>query len=107
MWGVATGRDDLRGDTPRYAFKIDYPNDEWDWRVSYRRVGRDFDPSLGFVPRRAVQFWNPSFMHRPRLRAWSRPRLSYGCEPVYLDRLVGSVGNLRYAKLTVPVLAVP
>jgi hypothetical protein len=89
MWALATGRDDLRGDTAAYAFKIDYPNDEWDWRVWYRRVGRDFDPSLGFVPRRAVQFWNPSFMHRPRFARGPVQQLSYGWNPYIWTDLSG------------------
>ena len=89
MWALATGRDDLRGDTAAYAFKIDYPNDEWDWRVWYRRVGRDFDPSLGFVPRRAVQFWNPSFMHRPRFARGLVQQLSYGWNPYIWTDLSG------------------
>ena len=89
VWGLATGREDLRGDTAAYAFKIDYPNDEWDWRVWYRRVGRDFDPSLGFVPRRAVQFWNPSLMHRPRFARGPVQQMSYGLNPYVWTDLSG------------------
>ncbi|MGH9253578.1 MAG: DUF5916 domain-containing protein [Vicinamibacterales bacterium] len=89
VWGLATGRDGLRGDTAAYAFKIDYPNDEWDWRVWYKRVGRDFDPSLGFVPRRAVQIWNPSFMHRPRLARGPIQQMSHGVNPYVWTDLSG------------------
>ncbi|MBI2185826.1 MAG: carbohydrate binding family 9 domain-containing protein [Acidobacteria bacterium] len=89
LWGLATRRDELRGDTAAYAFKIDYPNDEWDWRVWYKRVGRDFDPSLGFVPRRAVQIWNPSFMHRPRFAHGPIQQMSYGVNPYLWTDLSG------------------
>ena len=37
---------------PRYGFKVDYPNDLWDIQLTDKRIGRDFDPSIGFVPRR-------------------------------------------------------
>lgn len=54
---LAAGRDGLRTDTAQ-AFKLDYPNDTWDLAFWYKRVGPDFDPSFGFVPRRGVQLWN-------------------------------------------------
>ena len=33
------------------------PNDSWDIALTGKRIGRDFDPSLGFVPRRAVYLY--------------------------------------------------
>jgi hypothetical protein len=89
LWGLAAGREDLRGDTAAYAFKVDYPNDEWDWRVWYKRVGPDFDPSLGFVSRRASQSWNPSFMHRPRFSRGPIQQMSYGFNPYIWTDLSG------------------
>jgi hypothetical protein len=88
-WGLATGRDGLRGDTASYAVKIDYPNDEWDARVWYKRVGRDFDPSLGFVSRRATQIWNPSLMNRPRFARGPIQQMSYGANPYVWTDLSG------------------
>jgi hypothetical protein len=89
VWGLATGREDLRGDTAAYAFKIDYPNDEWDTRVWYKRIGRDFDPSLGFVSRRAVQIWNPALTYRPRLARGPIQQMSYGVNPYIWTDLSG------------------
>jgi hypothetical protein len=89
LWGLAAGRGDVRGDTGAYAFKVDYPNDKWDWRVWHRRIGPDFDPSLGFVSRRAVQFWNPSFMHRPRLARGPIQQMSHGLNPYIWTDLSG------------------
>ncbi len=51
VWGLVTGREDLRGDRTAFGFKVDYPNDLWDCYLIYRHVGDGFDPSLGFVPR--------------------------------------------------------
>ena len=70
VWGLATGRDDLGRDSTAHGFKVDYPNDLWDLSLSYKRIGRDFDPSLGFVPRPAI--------HRVNLAIDSSPRLSHG-----------------------------
>jgi hypothetical protein len=80
-WAVATGREGLQGDTKAYAFKIDYPNDKWDMRVWYRRIGRDFDPSLGFVPRRAMQRWNPAISNRTRFAGGPVQDVSHGINP--------------------------
>lgn len=55
LWGLATDREDLggAGDTA-FGAKVDYPNDDVDFFFNYKRVGREFDPSLGFVPRLGI-----------------------------------------------------
>jgi hypothetical protein len=37
---------------------IDYPNDRWDIALTVKRLGRNFDPAIGFVPRRSVYIYN-------------------------------------------------
>lgn len=71
VWGLATGRDDLRGtggDRTAAGFQLDYPNDEWEISITGKRIGREFDPSLGFVPRRAVVLYNTEVNNRLRTR---------------------------------------
>ena len=80
-YGVMTGRDGLGNDRTAAAFKIDYPNDKWDLRLWYRRIGRDFDPSLGFVPRRAMQRWNPAISNRTRFARGPIQDMSMGVNP--------------------------
>ncbi len=67
LWGVAMGRDDVGADANAYGVTVDYPNDLWDTVVKYWRVGRDFDPSLGFVARPGVHAYvfNTEYMPRP------------------------------------------
>jgi len=67
VWGLATGREDLHHDRTAFGLKIDYPNDLWDIAVISKRIGRDFDPSLGFVPRRAVFLHQAGADFSPRL----------------------------------------
>ena len=67
VWGLATGRDGLGGDASAYGFKVDYPNDLWDIQLTAKRIGRNFDPSVGFVPRRAVYLYNGQIDNRTRL----------------------------------------
>ena len=66
-WGLASGRDRQGGDATAYGFKVDYPNDRWDVQLTAKRIGRDFDPSIGFVPRRAVYLLNGQANNRTRL----------------------------------------
>jgi hypothetical protein len=68
VWGLATGRDDLRAYRERTAFGImvDYPNDLWDCFVTYRRIGDGFDPSLGFVPRMGINTYYAGCAYQPR-----------------------------------------
>jgi hypothetical protein len=75
-WVMATDRADLDGDKTAFGAKIDYPNDTWDMALTYKRIGDAFDPSLGFVPRKAVQLWGGgiNFRYRP---SWSWMRMMF------------------------------
>lgn len=66
VWALATGRDGLTGDKHAFGAKIDLPNDRWDISATYKSLGDGFDPSLGFVPRPAVQIANVSVNFQPR-----------------------------------------
>ena len=46
--------------------KADYPNDIWDMALTYLRIGDGFDPSLGFVPRKAINSWRAGLTYAPR-----------------------------------------
>jgi Domain of unknown function (DUF5916) len=65
-WGLANGRADLNGDRTAFGLAIDYPNDLFDIFTSYRRIGDAFDPSLGFVPRKAIKEYRTSMTWLPR-----------------------------------------
>jgi hypothetical protein len=66
VWGLITRREDLQGDRTAFGFKIDYPNDLWDCYLQYHHVGDGFDPSLGFVPRRAIEAFAAGCTWAPR-----------------------------------------
>ena len=70
VWGLANNREELQGEKTAFGIKIDFPNDLWDWFLMYRRIGDAFDPSLGFVDRRAINYysWKVDFMPRPENR---------------------------------------
>ena len=94
-WGLATGRDDLSGDTTAHGVKIDYPNDEWDLALTYKRIGRDFDPSIGFVPRPAVFLYNLGINNRTRLARGPIQQLFHEFEPSLATDLSGRWESYR------------
>ena len=66
VWGLLTNREDLSGRRHALGAKIDYPNDLWDVALTYRWLGDQFEPSLGFVPRPGVQIASLSATYQPR-----------------------------------------
>jgi hypothetical protein len=66
-WLLQTHRADLAGETRAYGARIEYPNDIWNMYLAFKRIGDGFDPSLGFVPRRAAQIFElqSNFLPRP------------------------------------------
>ena len=66
IWGLLNNREGLAGDKTAVGLKIDYPNDLWDWFLIYRRIGDGFDPSLGFVPRNNISFYQGKLSYMPR-----------------------------------------
>ncbi|MGB5498409.1 MAG: DUF5916 domain-containing protein [Maribacter sp.] len=65
-WALYTDRADLMDDKSAFGFKIDYPNDKWDAALVYSRIGAQFDPSLGFVPRKGVHYMRLGATFAPR-----------------------------------------
>ena len=94
-WGLATGRQDLGRDSTAHGFKVDYPNDLWDLAVTYKRIGRDFDPSVGFVPRVAAQLWNVGADFSPRLARGPIQQMFFELQPTLATDLSGRWESYR------------
>ena len=94
-WGLAAGRDDLQGDTTAYGFQVAYPNDKWEVELTHKRIGRDFDPSLGFVPRRAVHLINGQVNNRTRISSGPFQQLTHEFEPSIATDLSGKWESYR------------
>jgi hypothetical protein len=62
------------GDDAAYGVRVNYPNDLWNARISYREVQKNHDPAVGFVERRDYRRLNPvvRFGPRPRSLPWIR-----------------------------------
>jgi len=89
LWGLYNDRADLQGDQSAYGFKIDYPNDIWDTSVSFEHIGDGFDPSIGFVPRNAINKYNAGITWAPRPK-WKLVRqMRHELYPTYITDLNG------------------
>jgi hypothetical protein len=88
-WALATARSDLGNDATAHGFAVDYPNDLWDITLVYKRIGRDFDPSLGFVPRRSVQMIRGQTNNLTRLSRGPIQQLFHQFQPSIVTDLAG------------------
>ena len=95
IWGLATGRQGLGHDSTAHGFKVDYPNDLLDLAVTYKRIGRDFDPSIGFVPRTAVHLWNVGADFSPRLAHGPIQQMFFEFQPFLATDLSGRWESYR------------
>jgi hypothetical protein len=96
VWGLATDRAGLGRDATAHGFKIDYPNDLWDINLTYKRIGRDFDPSMGFVPRRAAHLINAQANNRTRLATGPLQQLFHQFQPFAALDLSGRWESYRF-----------
>ena len=94
-WALLTDRQDLGTDRWAAGFKVDYPNDKWDMAVTYKRIGEDFDPSLGFVPRRGVQMWSGAINNATRISHGPLMTLFHEFEPSLVTDLSGTWESYR------------
>lgn len=95
VWALAAGREGLGGDRSSAGFQIDYPNDLWDVQLSAKRIGRDFDPSLGFVPRRGVYLFNGQIDNRTRVTRGPFQQLVHEFRPFLATNLDGKWESYR------------
>lgn len=104
-WGLAMDREGAAGRRRAFGGKIDFPNDPWDVALTYKWLGDGFQPSLGFVPRPAVQITTFNVNYRPRP---TRPVLGLNVRQIFYESLNTLVTDLAgrwesYRLFTAPV----
>jgi hypothetical protein len=95
VWGLAMDRDGAGTDRTAHGLKIDYPNDLWDMSFTYKRIGRDFEPSIGFVPRPAVYLYNVGVNNHTRISHGLFQQLTHEFEPSLATDLSGHWESYR------------
>lgn len=64
--GATGGTADPEGKNAIYGLRLNYPNDLWNARVSYRVVEKHADPGVGFIERADYRRLNPVVRFGPR-----------------------------------------
>jgi hypothetical protein len=95
VWGLATGRQGLGRDATAHGFTIEYPNDLLDIELAYKRIGRDFDPSLGFVPRAGIHLIDGDFAFNPRFAQGPVQDMAFELRPLVVHDLAGRWESYR------------
>ncbi|MEZ5285923.1 MAG: DUF5916 domain-containing protein [Vicinamibacterales bacterium] len=109
---------DNAGDNAAWGLRLDYPNDVWVTSMGVQEVQRNYDPSIGFTPRRDFRRYNPEFRWNPR--PYKHPilrRFGFGAEPFFLtdmqNRMESAAGNIQVFRVefhsgdTIDVSATP
>lgn len=100
-WGLYNDREDLDHERSAFGLKIDYPNDLWDIAFIYSYIGEDFDPSLGFVPRKGVHYSRLGGTFAPRPN-WALVRQMF--HEVYITYIKSIAGAWQsYSIFTAPI----
>ena len=79
IWGLYD-KTNQTGDNSAIGLKIDYPNDILDIAITSLRIGSDFSPSLGFVPRSGIKKYSVSAEYMPQPEFWSIRRFYFESE---------------------------
>ena len=77
----ASNREGESGDRLAYGMDWDFPNDPWEVSFSFRGVGRNFDPDVGFVARTGYRRYSPriEYSFRTETHPWIRS-VSFGTD---------------------------
>jgi hypothetical protein len=95
VWGLTMDRDDVGRDHTAHGLRVDYPNDLWDVALTYKRIGSNFDPSMGFVPRPAVHLYDLRVNNRTRIAHGPLQQLFHEFEPFLATDLGGHWESYR------------
>lgn len=75
------------------GFTVDYPNDRWDANFSWKQIGSDFRPALGFVPRTGIRKARGGFEFAPRPERWGIRKLTFEFRPTVITDLDNVIQN--------------
>lgn len=86
----ASGADISTRNRSAHGFRLNFPNDVWQAHVSYRELGDEFDPAVGFTPRNGFRRLQPQVTWFPRPAWWRAVRqLEFQARLEYLTDLDG------------------
>jgi hypothetical protein len=87
----ATGKSDYAG-----GIRLDYPNDLWDCSMSWKQIGNNFLPALGFVPRAGIRKSTGGISYKPRPERFGIRQLQFEFHPEVITDLDNVVQNWSF-----------
>jgi len=75
------------------GFSLEYPNDIWFGALTFKQIGEDFRPALGFVPRPGIRKTDGALMFRPRPEAMGIRQITFHAFPHLITDLNNRVDN--------------
>ena len=94
LWGMRTDAAPL-GVDHAFGARLDFPNDLWDVSLNFKRIGENFRPALGFLPRAGILKLSPGVAFQPRPGKWGIRQFFFELEPDYITNLRGRLENWR------------
>lgn len=91
LYGLKTFTPGLSGKDISFGTEINYPNDLVNFRIGYLQIGDNFNPGLGFVPRKDIQNIYGSIMFGPRPKRWGILQVKTGTK-------ISSISSLSTGK---------
>jgi hypothetical protein len=76
------------GDSAAFSGRVEYLNDIWESAAEFQEVQKDYDPAVGFTPRREYRLYNTELTWSPRPKTRHRfiRRFRFGLDPtVFTD----------------------
>ena len=96
-WAANTTEADL-GRGAAFGAIVDYPNDIWELSADFQEVQENYDPAVGFTPRREYRRYNPEFRWnpRPKTRHPFIRRMGFGLQPELFTDLENSKQSIEF-----------
>lgn len=83
------------GERTARGLRVSFPNDVWQGHVSFREFGREWDPAVGFAPRRGFRRVQPTVGWHPRPGGRFVRQLQFEGSLEYLTDLAGRLETQR------------
>ena len=66
LWGLMSDSEGVDNKQSAFGASVAYPNDLWNWNLGIAEIQENFDPAMGFVPRRGIRSYEAEIAYNPR-----------------------------------------
>jgi hypothetical protein len=80
VWALKSDNEGIDDDDLALGASLRYPNELWSWSLTAREVQENFDPKLGFVPRRGVRDYSAGLVLGPRINRGGVRRMEFALD---------------------------